>query len=537
LTERATEKPKARTAPALLDEIAARDPGRIAVIDGERRWSYAELRDETRTVAAGLWALGVRPGDRVAILMGNRAEWLSSYFAILALGATAVALNTWLTPPEQAYQLEHAEVSTLIAAARFRERDFITDLAGMRAQGLPALQRLIVLEGEPPESAVPFSHLARLAAGVDEATRARIWSTARPTDTACILYTSGSTARPKGVPLQHWGLIDNMWEIGERMRLTPDDRFWFGISLFWSFGCVNALFAVMSHGGSFVLQHHFDAGEALRLIERDRCSVIYGTPNMAQAMLEHPEFGRRDLSSLRTGAAIGSPEQIEMFVNLGASEICNVYGLTEAYGNSCVADCKAPLAQRLHGCGAPLPGVELRLIDLDSGAPLPAGTVGEIALRGRNTPGYLNDEAATAASFSDDGFLLTGDLGLLDEHGWLYFRGRRKELIKSGGINISPAEIEEVLSAHDLVVSAFVTGLPDPRLDQAVAAVIVPDGDLPASKEAAARTLREHCREVLAAYKVPRRFVFVDAAKLPATSTGKLQRNRLNELFGDPGDQ
>ncbi len=519
-------KPQARTASALLDEMARRQPDWEAVVDGPRRWSYAQLARESQTVAGGLWAVGVRPGDRVAILMGNRAEWLSSYFAILGLGATAVALNTWLTPPEQAYQLNHAEVTTLILADRFRERDVLAELEQMRTAvsgGLPSLTRLIVVGDQVPDGATAFGDLARLGAAAPD----NIWGAAKPDDVACILYTSGSTARPKGVPLQHWGLIDNMWEIGERMHLGPDDRLWFAVSLFWSFGCVNALFTVLSHGGRLVLQHHFDAGEALRLIEAERCTVFYGTPNIALALAEHPDRARHDLSSLRTGAAIGTPEQMQLIVDLGVTNICNVYGLTEAYGNSAVADANAPLAQRLVASGEPLGGVEMQILNLETGQPLPQGQVGEIALRGHIMPGYLNDPDTTAASMTDEGFLLTGDLGLLDGNGWVQFQGRRKELIKSGGINIAPAEIEAVLRTHEAIESVFITGLADARLDQAIGAVVVLEAGASVSEDA----LRQHCRQSLAAYKVPQHFVFVAAKDLPVTSTEKLKRNRLAELF------
>ena len=525
------QKPQARTAPALLDEMAQLQPERDAVVDGDRRWTYAQLLSEAQSVAGGLWALGVRPGERVAILMGNRAEWLSSYFAILGLGATAVALNTWLTPAEQRYQLDHASVTTLILAEKFRERDVLGELEEMRALGLPALTRVVVLGTRVPPQASAFADLAGLAGELGEAQRAGIWCVAKPEDIACILYTSGSTARPKGVPLQHWGLIDNMWEIGERMHLSQDDRLWFAVSLFWSFGCVNALFALMSHGGSLVLQHHFEAAEALRLIEAERCSVFYGTANMALALAEHPDRARRDLSSLRTGAAIGTPEQIQVIADLGAVEICNVYGLTEAYGNSCVADAAAPLAQRLAASGAPLPGVELRLLDLESGDAVAPGQVGEIALKGRITPGYLDDPATTAASLTADGFLLTGDLGRVDDKGWLHFEGRLKELIKSGGINIAPAEIEAVLRRHQAIESVFVTGLADARLDQAIGAVVVLHPGQTQSVAELTSALQQHCRHSLASYKVPQRFVFVAASDLPVTSTEKLQRNRLADLF------
>lgn len=519
-------KPKGRTTAAMLDELAARQPGHEAVVDGDRRWSYGRLNDEVRRVARGLWSLGVRRGDRVAILMGNNAEWVASYFAVAGLGAATVALNTWLTRRELAYQLDHARVGVLILEPGFRDRDFLADVAAIRAEGGLAALRHVVVVGRPGRDGMAFE--AMVAGGAaQEPAFAAAWPACQPADVACILYTSGSTAAPKGVPLQHRGLIDNAWEIGERMHVTPADRLWAAVSLFWSFGCVNALFNVMSHGATVVLQHHFDAGEALRLIEQERCTVFYGTPNVALALTEHPDRAKHDLSSLRTGATIGTPEQIRQIVDLGAHEICNVYGLTEAFGNSCVADCKAPLEQRLVASGAPLAGVTLRILDLETGRPLPPGEVGEIALKGRLMPGYLDAPEQTAASMTADGFLLTGDIGLLDEHGWVRFRGRRKEIIKTGGINVSPAEIEEVLRGHPSVEACYVTGVADARLDETVSAVVI----LKPGAAATPEQLQQHCRVSLSAYKVPRRFRFATPAELPHTSTGKLQRNRLPELF------
>ncbi|MBM3489890.1 MAG: AMP-binding protein [Alphaproteobacteria bacterium] len=523
------QKPKSRTTPALLDELAALFPEHEAVVDGARRWSYGRLRQEARDLAKGMQRLGVGRGGRVAILMGNNAEWISSYFAIMSLGASAVALNTWLTPRELAYQLRHAQVSLLVLEPRFRERDFLADLATMRAdgEGLPDLRQVILVAAQAPAGMLSYGEVLTMGRSGSDASWLAAKSATQPSDVACILYTSGSTAAPKGVPLLHGGLIDNMWEIGQRMHLTPADRLWGAVSMFWSFGCVNALFTLMTHAGTLVLQHSFEPGEALRLIETERCTVFYGTPNVGLLLAQHPERAGRDLSSLRTGATIGTPEQIQRLVDLGIDEICNVYGLTEAYGNSAVSDAKAPLSQRLEASGEPLSGVELRILDIATGAALPRGELGQIALRGRLMPGYLDDAKQTAASMTADGFLLTGDLGVLDEHGWIRFRGRLKELIKSGGINVSPAEIEEVLLTHPAVEAAYVTGTPDPRLDEMVSAVIVAR----AGRSVTANALGEHCRHALAAYKVPRRYVFVSAGDLPLTSTGKLQRNRLAGLF------
>ena len=527
------KKPVSRTAPGLLAEMAALRPDHEFIVDGSARFSYGSFQRSVCEYARGLYALGLRRGGRLAILMDNRHEWLTAYFAAMRLGAEVVALSTWSTGAELAYQLNHAEVEFLVAEENLRGRALIADIGQAATDDIGCLAHVIVVDGPAEGGLIAFGDLPELGRSI--ADPAATADAARPDDTACILYTSGSTAAPKGVPLCHRGLIDNMWEIGERMHLLPSDRLWFAISMFWSFGCVNALFTTMTHGGTIVLQHRFEAGAALKLIEDERCTMFYGMANMAQAMTEHPWRANFDLSSLRTGATIGAPAQIQRIVDLGVREICNVYGLTEAYGNSAVSDARAPLEQRLHSCGRPLNGVSIRIVDPESGMVLPAGNIGEIAVAGRVTPGYLNDPARTAASLDGDGYLRTGDLGFLDAEGNLVYRGRLKEMVKTGGINVAPAEVEAVLMRHGAVEQVYVTGLADPKLDQAVAAVIVarPGHSLDPAD------LSAHCRRSLAGYKIPRHYRFVTAGDLPLTATGKLMKNRLGELFdpiGGPAD-
>lgn len=520
--------PASRTAPDLLDELVARQGVRDFIVDGARRYRYADFQAEVGAHAKGLLALGLSRGDRLAILMDNRAEWLIGFFAAMSIGVETVALNCWASAPELAYQLGHAKVGVLIAAPQVRGRPLKALLSDIAARDPSIrLDPVICVSAEPPRGAVPFGSLPKRGSAISDVDFDAARGAVRPKDIACILYTSGSTATPKGVPLLHHGLIENMWRIGERMHLTPDDRLWLAVSLFWSFGCVNALFTLMTHGGTIVLQREFEAGGALELIERERCTVFYGTPNMALALWEHPDRAARDLSSLRTGATIGTPDQVRRIADLGASEICNVYGLTEAYGNSAVGDAHDPLAIRAANCGKPLDDVEIKIVDPENGAALPDGETGEILVRGFVTPGYLDDPVRTAEAFGRNGFLKTGDLGSFDADGYLTFRGRLKEMVKTGGINVAPAEVEAVLVAHDAVEEAYVTGIPDTRLDEALAAVIVPR----AGATAREAELIAHCRSRLAAYKVPRHYRFVTRGALPLTGTGKLQKNRLAGFF------
>jgi len=510
--------------------MAARQPEREFIVGGATRLTYAEARARVRRLAKGLHQLGVRRGDNVALLLDNRAEWVLIDFAVTRLGATLVPISTWSRPRELGYVLSHCDATTFITVDRFMGNDYLAMLGEVGEPGssrLPQLRRVVCVGVARAGNAVPFDDLWDLGATVSDATLEACQRAVSPDDVAYILYTSGTTSTPKGVQLQHRGLIENPWSIGERQHLGPADRMWMGISLFWSFGCLNALLAVMTHGGCVVLQDQFDAGGALELIERERCTVYYGTPNIALALWEHPDRPRRDLSSLRTGAAIGPPPAMQMVMDLGAHEICNVYGLTECYGNSHVTDAADPADVRLHSVGRPLPGMEIRIVDRDTRQPLPPGEVGEILIRGHLTPGYYKDPERNAAAFDAEGFFLSGDLGVVDGDGRLYFRGRIKEMVKTGGINVAPLEVEEVLLGHGSVEQAHVVGLPDPRREEILAAaIVVKDGHTASEEE-----LRAHCKQALAAFKVPVHFRIMARADLPVTATGKVQKFRLQELL------
>ena len=284
--------PRSRTVPSLLSELAERHPDVEFVVGGGRRLRYPEFEAEARRFARGLHALGVRRGDKVAILMGNRPEWLVADFAILALGAVMVSLNTWATRRELAWMLDHSDTSVLVTVDRFLGQDYTGALLEIGAdEGLAKLRRIVRIAPDDRELPGGVSWDEVLAAGeeVPEGVVAAAEAAVEPADVACILYTSGSTSTPKGVQLQHYALIENMWHIGERQHLRAGDRLWLAVSLFWGLGCENALFALMTHAGTVVLQERFEAGEAIDLIEGEGCTVVYATPNMVRAMAEHPE--------------------------------------------------------------------------------------------------------------------------------------------------------------------------------------------------------------------------------------------------------
>jgi fatty-acyl-CoA synthase len=522
--------PASRTVPALLDEMNQRYGDREALVGDGHRWSYRALRDAVRAFAKGLHALGIGPGSHVAILMGNKPEWIIADLAICCLGGTMVAVNTWVTTRELAYILKHSDADMLIMSDRFLRYDYVAMLGELEphAETLPRLRGLVHAGASGYRDSVPFDAVYDAGRNVPDSAIDAIARAVQPGDIAYMLYTSGSTSTPKGVQLQHFGLIENMYNIGERMHVTCEDRLWLAVSLYWGLGCENALFNLLTHAGCVVLQEHFDAGEALRIIETERCTLFYGTPNMAQAMFDHPDRPHRDLSSLRSGGTVGSPDQLKRIMDFGAHEICHIYGLTESYGNCAVIDGRLdPLEKRLTTVGRPLDGVDMRIVDPETLEPLPAGTTGEVQVKGYVTIGYYKDAEKNLAAFTPDGYFRTGDLGVLDADGFLHFRGRIKEMIKTGGINVAPAEVEEILMAIPGVQLAYVIGVPDPVRDEIIGAVVVPRPGMAVSET----ELLGHCKEQLAAYKLPRSFRFVEEAALPTTTTGKVQKSRLVEFF------
>lgn len=517
------QAPFSRTFFELLAEQAARTPDGTAVIADGETVSYASLHSAASRVAGALRARGIERGDAVGILINNRVAWLEIFFGAAALGATVVPLSTWSKGPELDFLLSDSGIKCLFLIERLGGQDFASDIAELRASGRhPALERLVLVDGEAREG---FERYADYRSGAEiEALPPGMGVSAA--DTAVVLYTSGSSSRPKSVPLQHYAAIENGFNIGERQGLAPGDRVLISIPLFWSYGAVNALPAALSHGAALVLQGRFEPGEALDLIEAHGCTALYTLPAMTNALVAHPKFSRERTRTLRTGVTIGAPQDVLKAAEvLGAAQICNIYGSTEVYGNCCVTSSTWPLEERAHCQGLPLPGVTLRIRDLETGLLLRVGEVGGVEVTGYMMPGYRGDSAKhNAEVITEDGWFRTGDLGHLDGQGRFHFAGRSSEMIKRSGINVSPAEVEEALQQHPAVGIAGVTGLADAHKGEAIVAYVVAKPG--ATVETAA--LIAHCRERLSGYKVPD--VIRLASELPLTPTGKLMRRELKAM-------
>lgn len=515
--------PYSRTFFELLCEKADAAPHCAAAIAVDARVSYDELAGRSRRVAGHLRERGVRRGDRIGLLSNNRIEWLELFFAAAALGAILVPFSTWSTAAELEYLINDSKIRWLFAIERFAEQAFIEILSKLIADAkLALLEKIVSIDGPARNGVAAYAEFAH----ADPLAPLPPGDGPSAADPLVILYTSGSSARPKAVPLDQFAAIENGFNIGERQGLVADDRVLVSVPLFWAYGAINALPAVLSHGATLVLQSHFEAGGALELIERHKCTAIYTLPAITNALVAHPAFRPERTASLRTGLTIGAPQDIiKAAQELGAAQICNIYGGTENYGNCCVTPHDWPLERRAACQGPPLPGVSVRIRDPASGELVAAGGVGEIEVRGYLTAGYAGASVRlNAATFTGDRYFKTGDLGSQDEAGALHFCGRSSEMIKRSGINVSPAEVEDALQRHPDIALAGVTGIADAGRGEIIVAYVTAR---PGRAIACADVLA-HCRVLLSRYKIPDRLVITD--HLPLTVTGKLMRRELKHL-------
>jgi fatty-acyl-CoA synthase len=514
---------------ALLDEAAARAPAREALAWAPhdavvRRLTWAELRAESRMAAKRLVAAGAGKGTRVGLLCSNRAEWLPVAFGVLRTGAALVPFSTLWKRDEIAYALRHADVQILVALPAFLRHDYLASLrdiapelaaarpGALAAAAVPALRRVILLDGKAPgcerwedlPATLPDEALDALEAAV------------APTDLATIFFTSGTTAQAKAVVHAHGALAVSGRRVAASVGVGPEDAWWGHMPLFWSGGFVIGALASIAGGARIVLQETVDPGAALALLEAEGCTVMAGW-HQAGPLLEHPDFPRRRLR-LRKGSYHPLAPRL-----LGPDHrAVGMYGMSETA--TCVACARSddPEAVRVETFGRPLDGMTVRIADPGSGRGLPPGESGEILVKGPTLmEGYLG--IPREDTFDAEGFFHTGDLGFLDIEGYLHFATRLKDVIKTAGVNVAAAEVEEALARHPSVKAAHVVGVPDPARGENVAAFVV----LHPGAATDAETLRAFCRDALASYKVPRHVFVVDEAGVPRTATGKVEKAAL----------
>lgn len=524
----------ARTLPELCEQNSRRAPDTIAVLDDRGgSHTYASLYAEAIALARSLKLLGVGRGDIVALLAPNSVEWIVSAVASQLLGAQVAAFHTWVKSRDLDYLMAHSEACVLLVSAGVGKHSLLEPVKSLIPEAwesqrerltcarYPNLRHVVVLGDDIPQGAHSWEALVR--DGGHSQTSEEVQAAAGGGDIAFILYTSGSTADPKAVPLIHSDMIENGFHIGERMGLTAGDKVWLGSPLFWSFGAANALIATFTHQATLVLQEQFDAVRAADQIANTGCTVAYLLPTLVHALRQVPDI-QNLLRTVRTGLTIGRPDEVqEVITGLGVAEICNVYGSTETYGNCCVTPHDMPVEQRVHCQGPPLPGVQLRIVDPVTDELLPTGSEGAIEVYGRTTPGYWKDPDGTAKVFTADGWYRTGDIGRIDESGSLVFSTRDTDMIKTGGINVSPAEVEIFISSDPRVAEVVVVGAKDPVRGEVVVAFVQPMPGVGLTEE----DVIARCRRELATYKAPR--VVHIVKEIPRTATGKLSRRQLRE--------
>jgi fatty-acyl-CoA synthase len=518
---------------SVLETLALERPDGDAVFHTGNRLSYSDLWSEVVGTAKALLHLGISRGSRVAILFANEPGFLVAALGAASIGAIVVPINTWYRSAEIRWTLQHSQAAALISTSRFLSVDYAAILkelipelsssepGGLRSAEFPELR--IVLLSDPPPGLGQFSwaHAVDAGRGVDDRQARKL---TLPQDVALMMYTSGSTARPKGVQLQHGPLLRSGFRIGERRCIGPGDRLWLGSPLFYALASANAVPVALTAGAALVLQDRFEAAEAIELIRSTRATVYYGTGNMTRAILDHPTYSRAKVASLVKGTAGTVAEYKRLtLVEMGIEWATGSYGLTECYGHSTGHMIDESLERKLRTCGTALPEVDIKIVDPVTGKAREPNESGLILVRGHVTPGYFRDPEATARSSRADGYFDTGDLGLLDPDGQLVFHARLKDVIKSGGINVSPLEVEELLIDHPAVRDAHVVPVADRVRGELIVAFVDADPTLTESE------LRAFVRERAASFKVPHH-IFVRAPdQLPRLASGKIARLRLQE--------
>ena len=523
---------------ALVDSAAARFGDRQALCYEGRRWSFADLKTETDRVAKGLLALGIQSGEKVSLWMPNRPEWISALFAVMKIGAILVPINTRFRTADLEYVVYQSESSTLITVDRAGPVHFgemvcelcpnlhQSDPNHVKAALLPALQRIVVLGEQRLAGTHAWQEMLAHGEIIPDGVLAERQGAVDPDATALIMYTSGTTGFPKGVMHNH-NIMRTIIDQANRMGVTPRDVILMYLPLFHAFGLYEGPLMSIATGARMVLTTLFDPAEALALIAQEKATMLHGFDTHFHDLMHHPACDTLDLRSLRTGILAAGMASSESVARQAQRRLCPTltgWGMTEVGVGALVSFLDSSADDRCMGSGWPLPGYEFKVIDPTTGQALPPGSMGELCTRGYAVmQGYYRKPEETAKTIDPDGWLHTGDMAIMHDDGMVRFLGRYKEILKVGGENVDPVEVEAFLLQHPAVNQVKIVGVPDARLSEVGVACVVlnPGVDVTASD------LIEFCRGKLASFKIPRHVLFVK--EFPMTSSGKVQKFRLRE--------
>jgi fatty-acyl-CoA synthase len=520
-----------------FDRIAERFGDRDALIVRHQqiRWTYRQLKERVDAFAAGLLALGLKRGDRIGVWSPNNAEWVITQFATAKAGLILVNINPAYRLAELEYALNKAGCVALVTAARFKTSDYhamLRELApelrtalpgSLHAARLPQLRLVITIGPDDVHGMARFDDVSGLGRDAERHRLAALAGELQFDDPINIQFTSGTTGFPKGATLSHHNILNNGLFIAGAMKLTEHDRVCIPVPLYHCFGMVIGNLGCLTHGAAMVYPSEgFDPLATLETIAEERCTAVYGVPTMFIAEMDHPDFAKFDLSSLRTGMMAGSPCPIEVmkraFSLMHLSEVVIGYGMTETSPASFASATDDPIERRVSTVGRILPHVEAKVIDAE-GRIVPRGTAGELLTRGYLVMlGYWDDEEKTREAIDPAGWMHTGDLATIDDEGYCTIVGRIKDMVIRGGENVYPREIEEFLYRHPKIQDVQVIGVPDARYGEELCAwVRLRDRETATEEE-----IRAFCQGQIAHYKVPRYVKFVDG--FPMTVTGKIQK-------------
>ena len=532
-----------KTIGQVLRETARRHGQRDALVFPQFnvRRTWRQFDEDVAAAARGLLAIGVRSGQHVAVWATNTPEWVTLQYATARIGAVLVTVNPSYRPFELKYVLRQSDACALFLVDRFKTSDYFAMLnevcpelaqgepGALHAAEFPQLRNVVTIKGGRLAGARTWEEFLQLGAGVDQQEVEQIASQRQHSEPINIQYTSGTTGFPKAAMLSHRNLLLNAYYIGQRQRITEQDRICIPVPFYHCFGCVLGTLCAGVYGAAMIVPHeYFQAAATLDAVEAERATALYGVPTMFIAELELEDFDRRDLSSLRTGIMAGSPCPVEVMrqvINrMGASQVTIAYGQTEASPVVTQTDVDDELQLRVETVGRPIPGIEVKIIDPANGQELDDNQQGELCSRGHVVMlGYYNNPEATAEAIDSEGWLHSGDLAVRLANGYYRITGRIKDMVIRGGENIYPREIEEFLFTHDAIEQAAVCGVPDRKYGEELCAWI----RLKQGKTLDEQEVREWCRANLAHFKVPRYVRFVE--EYPQTVTGKIQKFKIRE--------
>jgi acyl-CoA synthetase (AMP-forming)/AMP-acid ligase II len=516
-------------------DLAERYGDREALIFGDRRITFRQLEAEVRRFARALLAVGITKGSSVALMLANRPEFVIAAYGAGSIGAVVVPVSTFAPSDERDYILRHSDAAVLVTQASLFNHAFVDELlAGhpelahgvpgqLRSPAFPFLRRIISLDPSDAESVELWDDVVARADEVTDELLDAALADVHPRDPGIIIYTSGTSANPKGVLHANGTPAIQGWRWGKALGLTPDDKLLSKFPYFWSAGLTMTLGGPLSAGTAVITIESFDAGTALEIIERERVTALQSMPETYNEIVEHPDFRSRDLSSLTL--AVGAEPLVAALPDRAWRAQANGYGLTETFTLCTWAEPEETGGDFRTVHGRPLPGIDLRIVDPETGVELPTGQLGEIAVKGVTFMlGYYKGHPEEY--LDHNGYFRTGDSGHLDDDGILHWGGRLTTMIKTGGANVSPVEIESKLSRWGRLKVATVVPVPHPLLDEAVVLCATCHDDDPVTGD----EVLGHLKSVLASYKVPQRVVFVDEHELSYTATEKVKLAEARRL-------